>query len=278
MLFSSNNVIFFVLVVCSFTMLSADEPKISLSKYVSDQVWAEVSDYLMPDDHPVKKKLDEIFSSSRALSTIVSMKMAGFFPVRPEPHTQLIVTKHPELKGYVIKAYLDNQEYSKNLPEYYYWIRRIQGARKVRDYIEMHQLGHLFKVPSKWIYLLPDEPSASQLSVRKNFILVEDDMEIYPTKTNERLWKSSKVTPELLDTLFKLITEVGLYDAKARNCPFCKDGRIAFVDTQVHPKGEGFVTFNPQKIDKYEKLLKHLSAKNKVHWNTLIRNSSNAMQ
>jgi hypothetical protein len=47
----------------------------------------------------------------------------------------------------------------KGRPEHYYWIKQVRRARLVQESIRAHNYQHLLKVPEKWIYLLPDEPS-----------------------------------------------------------------------------------------------------------------------
>lgn len=232
------------------------------SRYVSAEAWQQVQPYLMPNDHPAKERLDQIFSTSRAFCDQKSMEAAGFDPAEPQHCTQIIVTRHPLLKGYVIKAYLDEQPYRKDRPEYIYWIWRATGAQLIRQAIADHNYDHLFKVPQKWIYLLPDEPSPPPGYLRKMFILVEEDMDIFNDKTNEKLWRSPFVTKERLKALYTIVTELGLFDcAKPSNCPFSKDGRNAFVDTQSYYKSHV----------RYSKLTPYLSSPMKSYWRKLIK-------
>lgn len=232
------------------------------SKYVNQILWAYVQDYLIPENHPAKLKLDEIFSISRALYDLQSMVQAGFEPAYPQHHSQIIVTRHPDLPGYVIKAYLDEQAYHSDKPEYYFWIKRIIGSRLIKNAIKAHEYDNFIKVPKKWIYLLPDEPAPPTGCLRKMFILVEEDMNIHSDKINEKLWRSPVVTKELLKALFIVITELGLFDcAKPANCPISKDGRIALIDTQSYY----------EKRVKYHKLTSYLSSPMRHYWLKLIK-------
>lgn len=227
------------------------------SKYVDKKTWSRVSDFLLPDDYPIKQQLDFIFSSSRAFYDLQSMLDAGFEPASPQHHTQIIVTRHPLLTGYVIKAYLDIQSYHSGKPEHYFWIKRATGASLVKKSIERHGYQHLLKVPKKWIYLLPDHPSPPAECVRKMFILVEEDMNLYDNFTNEMFWGSTFITKELLDAVYTVVTELGLFDcAKPANCSVSKDGRLAFVDTQSY-----FV-----KPVRYDKLTPYLSPPMQQYW------------
>lgn len=202
------------------------------SKYVSREIWQLTANYVMPDDHPIKKKLDRLFSASRVFCNFKSMRAAGFEDAQPQPVSRLIVTRHPDFPGFVFKAYFDKQPYFRGSPEYLNWIKRVKGAQAIRKSIKHHQYQHLFKVPRKWLYLLPDNPAPPQNFRRKLFILVEEDMNIYDIIENREIWQSNVVTEELLDAFFTVITDVGLQDTKTGNCTFSLDGRIAFVDTE----------------------------------------------
>lgn len=232
----------------------------SPSLYISQDLWEYIHPYLMTDKHPIKKKLDKIFSKSRALCDIDSMVAAGFDYADPQHHTHIIVTRHSSIKGYVVKAYLDNQDYHLGEPEYFFWMMRADGANLISQFIKKHGYHHLFKVPKKWIYLLPDVPSPPLEYLRKNFILVEEDMNIFDTEVNQKIWGGPLVTKKLLKGLYKITTELGLFDcAKPANCPFSKDGRVAFVDTQ---------SFHRKSV-KYKKLTPYLSTPMQNYWNDL---------
>jgi hypothetical protein len=232
------------------------------SPYVSNSVWQKAKKYLMPEDHPIKSELDQIFSKSRALCDMHSMEGAGFVPALPRHHNQMIVTRHPRLPGYLIKAYLDEQDYFKKKPEYYYWFKRLKGAQLIENAIITHQYGHLFKVPKKWIYLLPDEPSPPPHYLRKMFILVVEDMELFDDKTNEQIWGSEWVTKELLKALYTIADELGLYDTtKPDNCPFSLDGKVAFIDTELYHK----------KPVKYYRMNPYLSPSMQTYWKKLTK-------
>lgn len=260
-----------ILILLSFLLLNipeiqADQRNVinkRKNKYTNKNDLKKVNKYLLSDEHPLKLKLDQIFSRSRILADWESLQAAGFDALPPQHHTQIIVAKHPDLKGYVIKAYLDEQPYYKERPEYYHWINRIQGAQLIQKYLNQHEeYAKLFKVPQKWIYRLPDEPSPSLTHLRKNFILIAEDMELFDEKTNEALWASEYVTIEILDALYTITTDLGLRDsAKPSNSPFSADGKIAFIDTEVYQK-EGVRFF---KLDPY------LSPQMHIYWKEMTQ-------
>ncbi len=257
--------IFFCMLFCFQGGAEAGQKKLkegSPSRYVSKSVWKSVKGYLIPDDHPVKQKLDDIFSSSRVLYDQDSMVAAGFDASLPQHHTQIIVAKHPELRGVVIKAYLDVQEHYKNKPEEYFWIKRIKGAGLIQKYIESHRYNHLFKVPKKWLYLLPDEPPPPENSMRKRFILIAENMELHDEETNESIWRSEKVDEQFLEAFYRVTTDLTLVDsAKPDNCPFSIDGKAAFIDTEWYQVG----------YVKYFKMTPYLSPSMQNYWKKLTK-------
>lgn len=231
------------------------------AKAVSQETKQSLFPFLMPEDHPIKGALDRMFSSSRVILNLHTLKKAGFDKAKPRKFTKLIVTKHPAFPGYIFKIYLDAQRYRKGFPEYHYWLLRLQGAEKIRREIAERNLEHIFKVPKKWIYRLPKHPLPPEGFLTKSYILVAEDMECYPDEKNKKLWQSDYVVPELLDELHSLLTKVGLRDcAKPDNIPFCRDGRIAFIDTQ---------SFGQKVL--YKKLTPFLSESNKNYWKEIIK-------
>jgi len=256
----------FLIVIATASCLSAARTECP-SSYVETKVWEKVYPYLMQENHPIKETLDSIVSS-KATSVFANMETmceAGFERVIPQPYTKLIVTRHSQLKGYIIKAYLDDQDYYHDKPEHYFWVKRVKGANLIREAIKNHGYSHLLKVPKKWIYLLPDKPSfqGSSENLRKMFILVEEEMDILNDTENKKKWASPSVTEELLQALYTIITEYRFKDcAKPANCPFCEDGKVAFVDTQ---------SFYKKRIS-YYKLTPYLSSSMKSYWVNLCGN------
>lgn len=192
------------------------------------------------------------------------MKKAGFINPYSRKWTHLVVTKHPEVPGYVFKVYLDAQRYFKGKKEYDYWLQRIEGVLMIKTEIEKRGWEEIFKTPTKWIYALPAEPSPPKEFKRKNFILVEEEMDIFDTQENYDKWKSDWVTEEKLTAFYTLCEVLGLHDcAKPDNAPFSKDGKIAFIDTQ---------SFYHWPV-LYKKMTPYLSKEMQEHWKSLIKGS-----
>ncbi len=228
-----------------------------INPLVETHVWQQLEPYFLPDNHPLKPKLDRLFHKKRVTQSRQTFEAAGFAKIKIREPTNLIIGRHPELTGYLLKVYLDTQP---PVCEWSNWLKRIEGARSIRSCLKRHRFHH-FVVPKKWIYPLPEEPSPpfSSHYHRKNFILVVEDMRILKGEENKKAFKD-KMTPEILDELYVILTEEGLIDSVyLDNIPFTKSGKIAFIDTEHH---------HLQPI-KYEKLTRYFSPDMQAYWQAL---------
>lgn len=219
--------VFFILLLSSLT--AGEYPR---NPYVEESLWKELEPYFLPYDHPLRPRLDRIFTKRRATENSESMSKAGFLKSKPSKVTHVLVSKHPKLTGYLIKAHLDDQEPRYGHKEHVFWVLRIKASRIVAEEIKNRNLSHIFTVPQKWIYPLPAEPSPEYYVDRKNFILVVKDVHVH--KENVRMWRECyKVNKENLEQLYWFVSDLGLWDCcKIENIPFTSDGHIAFVDTE----------------------------------------------
>jgi|694.fasta_scaffold26243_4 hypothetical protein len=230
---------------------------------ISDATWREVLPYLMPADHPAKPFLDAVTSQYRITAGLPTLEKAGFKPLNPHSRKKMIVASHPDLQGYLIKAYMDVHNLFKQ--EGLLWKRRVEGARLIQSTIDKHGYNHLFKVPKKWIYPLCLQPPAVKdpAVFPKHFILIVEDMNIYNRIENREKYRNLQ-NKEILEALYTVVTEDRLFDSLfLDNIPFCKDGLIAFLDTEY---------FNAEKKKiKYKKLHPFLSRPMKKYWKTLSK-------
>ena len=114
---------------------------------ISEDRWEKAAPYFLSVDHPIIHKLDQIFSGSRATLNEKTLKKTGFhFNIRNSKFKHPVVAKHPQIPGYIIKLYLDIYEHKDEEIE---WIKRVKGARAVKEYISQHDLYTMFKVPNK---------------------------------------------------------------------------------------------------------------------------------
>lgn len=233
------------------------------SSFVSDDSWSEVSPYLLPDNHPIRTQLDEIFQKSRIIADEKTLRKAGFDNLPKRKWDNIIVAWHSKLKGYLLKLYLDDQI---GIDEKIAFKTRMEGAEYIRHSIQTFGYQSLFKVPKKWMYPLPDQHPSNPGSQRKNFILIEEDMNLASSGSNIKKWKQ-EITAEHLKGLYHLLQSLGLKDSVyITNIPFAKDGKISFIDTEHHHKWP--VNF--------AKLLESLSPDMQAYWNHLILNQGYA--
>jgi hypothetical protein len=201
---------------------------------ITQETWEAVYPYLLPETDELKFQLDEIFSQYRVTLNSETLSESGFTNVKPRKYSRIVVTKHPKVPGFVFKIYLDDQGTKSDDIALYFLIRRVQGALTIQNYIDEHDLHENFKVPKKWLYLLPDTPMSKKKYSYKNFIVVEEDMYIMDKESNKKTWKSSKVTEKTLLGLYRILKDIGLMDCtRIENIPFSEDGKITFIDTEM---------------------------------------------
>lgn len=197
------------------------------SPNVSLELWEQLTPYFLPEDSPEREALDEIFAKHRVLKSEKAMRKAGFLIISPTD--KIIVARHHKIKGFLVKVYIDNKSTE---DETYWWLKRASGARAVRECIYRHGFQDFMKVPQKWIYPLPLAPLLKDGKKHRHFILVVEDVFPLNQEKNRRAYKR-RMTPKILDALYILLKENFLIDSVyADNTPFCKDGKIAFLDTE----------------------------------------------
>lgn len=227
-------------------------------QHIDPTVWTHVEPYVIPENHPIKAKLDRLFSSSRILLNEQSIKKAGFEKTKPGKFSHAIVSKNSKFKNYYFKMFADNQL---GLSDWQQWVTRARAAQMTAASIKAHGYHYYFSVPQKWIYVLPEFPGPPPGYERKNFLLVEEDMQILKKSDNYAKWKSSTIKPAILDALYVILKEQGLSDSVyAFNIPFNRYGFICFIDTEHHQQAN--VAF--------DRLTNYLSSSNRNYWTQLI--------
>jgi hypothetical protein len=235
-------------------------PRYLKSPYVDETIWNQLSPYFLPENHPLKPNLDRIFSKVRVTLNKSTLKKAGFKNFK-SASSRVLVAWHSMLKGYVVKIFTDEQS---NVIDWKNFKQRVEGVAVTQQIINSQGWNKIFKTPKKWVYPLPLEPSPPSTLLRKNFILVAQDVNALKKSKNYATWKSDKLSTGLLDKVFTLVKLAGLADScYAFNMPFCKDGKIAIVDTE---------DFNRHPV-RYHHMLQYLSKSNRAYWQKLINNN-----
>lgn len=253
-----------VLLSAANPIYPSDNGKISAaySRYgaISDEAWEAVKPYLLPENHRLKAKLDKIFMGSRALLNAQTLHAAGFRNVTPNKYSRCIVTTHSKLKGYVVKLFLDSQV---GLCDWKHFAARAYGASCIKEAIPRLGYQAIFKVPEKWIYMIPEHPAPPPGLERKNFILIAEDMRILPNDLNRSLWRSNRMDQKRLRAYYTIIKDQGLSDSViCFNVPFCEDGKNAFVDTEYN---------HCYPID-YIRVFRYLGPQGQALWRDILAN------
>lgn len=235
--------------------------------HVSKELWEKLRRYFLPENHPYKQRIDRIFAKSRVILSYDTIRKAGF-KGKLTPVRRVFAGVHPECSECFFKMYTDN-ELNLHYHEWEKWLHRIGGKETVKKCIKKYGYDKWFYTPHKWIYPLPEKPACPRSTkyLPKNFILVCSNERPYEHYDNEKMWKN-KFTREMLDALYILIDEAGMWDSVfAFNVPFSKkDGRLCFVDTEYSNKWP----------IRFDKLNRYFSSENVKYWQYLIKHNGPA--
>lgn len=253
--------LFFFLLLSLKCFAELNYPHFKDNPSLDVRMQSKIAPYLLPLDHPMKAKLDLIFSQSRVLENERTFVNAGFEVIAgPRVYSFVIVARHPEIPGYVFKLYLDSETRMRNdVPHWKWLVRRCEGAQSIRKVIKRKNILH-FSVPDKWLYVLPAYPFSS-VQNPEVIILMETDMELETKEVSRQMWKTG-VTRKHLDELYSIFKHgyggPGIVKLPA-NVPYTKNGTFAFTDTEDPPANL-----------KLKYIKKYLSKEMQRYWDTLL--------
>lgn len=223
---------------------------------------ALIKPFLLPESHSMKKPLDVIFHTSRATKNKIALCKAGFNILFQQKRSFICVVRHPDLPGYLLKLYTDNDLRQKHEKPGWQWlVRRCEGARKIKGVIHHNKIQN-FQVPRKWLYPLPQEPSPSisDLSARNPVVLLVEDMHLTSKKENLLAWKKH-ITKKHLDELYTIISRGRGSSYRPDNIHYSKNGKFSFIDTEYPNRGPDFNSIrkylSKNMCDYWDKLVKH---------------------
>lgn len=235
--------------------------QVDQNPYLSDEVYREISPYLLPYGHPVRPTMDAIFNASRVTFNKETLKGAGFTILFSQPRSFIKVVQHPALSNLLIKLYLDvDLRMKQNKPGWSWLVKRCQGAEKIRKILKKYQVLH-FEVPHKWIYPLSPEPAPPLgLEIQRQLVvLLVDDMHLVSKEENLVAWKNF-ITKKHLDELYLIISLGNGSSYRADNIPFSKSGKFAFIDTEYPHRPPNFSGVRP-----------YLSTRMRLYWDNLVK-------
>lgn len=186
--------------------------------------------------HPIYKKLNHLFHQKKNLKfNSTKMLQMGFSIIAHSSEKAVFVATHRNIKGYVFK-FFNNP--SGTIAEKQALFQRVNGAKRIRQFIEDKKIHQFFKVPQKWVYQIPGKDP--------HYLLVAEDMHLLSHKKNKEAWKSHKVSKATLEALYTILKQLGLIDSLyIDNIPFNKEGKICFIDTEhygLYPVHFGILT------------------------------------
>lgn len=246
----------FTAVLLSTKDLKAEINNFSSNPFVSEKARSTTAPYIMADNHPMRKAMDELFSQARVTQNEASLVKAGFTILHRQPRSCIRVVSHPKLPGYLVKLILDEEvRLKEGKPEWFWFSKRCQLANKIREVIHANNIKH-FTVPKKCLYPLPvyPEPVLNPGQPRKIVVLLVEDMKITSNSKNLVAWKNA-IKKEHLDELYLIIKNVGGSSYRADNIPLTKNGIFAFIDTEY-----------PDIPSNYSKIDPFLSKKMRTYW------------
>jgi hypothetical protein len=250
-------------VVSPDELLEEDLNEVESPKSIPRRI-KDYSKYLLPSDHSLKPTLDAIFSSSRATQNKEAMFAAGFSKVNIQP-SLLCVASHPNLPGFLLKLYFDDETQIKDdIPGWMWLAQRCHGARVIRELIKKKGIKY-FTVPEKYLYQLPEQPAPilPQGVARQPVVLVAKDMDLVSHGETMDAWKN-KITPEHLDELYCILSHGYGSAYVGANIPLTKSGLFACIDIEY-----------PKRKIKYYQVKKFLSEPMSRYWDELVMKGGN---
>lgn len=226
---------------------------------VPEDIWNEVTPYLLPDNHPIKKTVLKLLSdqSFRVTESISSLEEAGFEETGTSHVHKFYVVKHKKLKNWLLKVYTDDAMGEK---EWFRFLARCKGAEAAREAINLHNAEKYFRVPEKYLVPIPKSAEPHGNVDKKNFVLIVEYMNLHKAKDSYKKWKSRDLNKDFLTKYHQVVTTAGLADSfYIDNSPWGKDGKIAFIDLEQ---------YHSWPIH-YGKMLENLSHSMQAHWRQL---------
>lgn len=219
-----------------------------------------IAPHLLPKDHPTKAAMDEIFAKAGVMRNEKTVREAGFTIFKSQKKSYIRVLKHPLLKGYLLKVYLDTE---RNIPGGSPgWKRltmRCVVAKKIKELIAKHKIKR-FIVADKWVYPLPREKKSSRRA--QPLVLIVKNMNIYNASGSKAAWKN-KAGYKTVRELYTIFSRGYGSAYLAGNLPYTHDGKFAFIDTE----------FGKRHLP-MERLQRHFAPNVGRYWQSLLHHRS----
>ncbi len=209
--------------------------------------------YMLPKKCKLRRTLERLFSHPKVIQDNYWFTKAGFKTKFFRVRGSLRVASHPQLKGYLIKMFLESEAREKMWDRQRTLITRAGVAAELRELIKKNKLRKI-KVPKKYLFVLP--PAAKTRI--KTYVLVVQDMKLVKMEKSKKAWKkiaSKRVLRELYCVLNHGYASLAIDQNIART----KNGKFACIDTE-YPRR----TFDLKRVERF------FSRSNKLYWESLI--------
>lgn len=248
----------------SFTPTKSGEeyPNFTHNPAFTPKMREQVSPYLFPLHHPLKRVLDRIFSRAGVVANEQTLKKAGFSILSSQKISLIVVAKHPKVPGYLFKIYLNCRHMQRDGQKGWQLLRtRCVMAEKIRLTLGWYNIRH-FTVPDKYLYPLPPSPSSPY---QEPVVLLVKDMHIYNDHASIKAWRT-KITKSHLKELYAVISKGYGSVCLHKNIPYTKDGTFAFIDTEY-----------PVRDLPLGNVLKYTSKKMGSYWKRLMKSPPSSL-
>ncbi len=148
------------------------------------------------------------------------------FKILRSSDNKICVASHKTADGYLFKKYVSSGKRDSLKDQIDNYSTRVDGARRLRSLIDEQGLRHVV-VPRKWIRELPRDFGSGK---RPAHVLVVERLDLLDTRATERAY--NKIDEAVLRDLCVALYAFRGLDSTAKNVPFTRDGKIAFIDTE----------------------------------------------
>ena len=204
-------------------------PNFTYNPLLSERGRHMMDPYLLPLNHPAKGAMDRIFAKPGVIRNYKTVKAAGFKILHKQKKSFICVLKHPLLKGYLIKTYLDSEKrVPRDMPGWKRLTMRCIVAAKIKSIIAKHNIVS-FIVADKWVYPLPTNESWSEDN--QPIVLLVRDMKIYDPHASAKAWRK-QANHQTIRELYEIFKRGYGSAFLVGNLPYTHSGRFAFIDTE----------------------------------------------
>jgi hypothetical protein len=175
------------------------------------------------DFDPKSIDLEKLFRDPDMFDSRDDWHDAGFEVLSRSSDSKIMVASHEAVNGVLFKKYAIEISLKEQIKNY---ARRIDGARRLKKFIEERELEHVV-VPQKWLCELSREFGSDR---RKSHVLVVERLDILDEDKTIR--KYYDIDEDVLEELCIVFSAFRGLDSTANNVPFTADGKIAFIDTE----------------------------------------------